>query len=228
MFQVADRLRERRIAPLVTAGFLNYSEPTLAECVAHCQAQGATDILVQPYFLISGTYVGEDLPRQVRSVIPQYPTLRFALAEALGAHPALVKLACQRLAAVDPTPTPATALLVVAHGTPRPSDNAPIQWITQRVQQAAGYATAAIGYLDCNQPDIPAAFDQLMAAGAERIAVLPYFLHLGRHVNTDLPLLFAQAQVAYPTVEVQVAQHLAYDPLLAEVTAERVMASLLC
>lgn len=227
MQQVAEQLQQQQVAPLVKAAFLNYSRPTLAEVVADCYSQGATDITVVPYFLIAGAYVTQDLPTTLHSVASQYPAVRFQVADALGFHPALVRLTRKRLAAVDPQPSAATALLFVAHGTPLAAANAPIRAVLEQVRTAAGYGPAQVGYLDCNEPDIPTAFAQLVQTGVARIAVLPYFLQLGRHVRQDLPALFTQAQVAYPQVELGIAEHLGYDPLLAAVVADRIAERLL-
>jgi sirohydrochlorin cobaltochelatase len=224
MQQVAAQLQAQKVAPLVKAAFLNYSRPTLAEVVADCHAQEARHIVVVPYFLIAGAYVTQDLPATLQAVASQHPDLHFQLTAALGDHPALVQLARKRLALVDAQPAATTALLFVAHGTPLAAANAPIAAVVQQVQQQAGYGPALVGYLDCNQPDIPTAFAQLVALGAKRIAVLPYFLQLGRHVRKDLPALFAQAQQDYPQVDLRIAEHLGYDLRLVKVVAERVAA----
>ena len=39
MIRLAARLRERGVAPIAEAGFLNFSRPTIAEAVAKCVGQ---------------------------------------------------------------------------------------------------------------------------------------------------------------------------------------------
>lgn len=228
MLQIAALLREQQVAPVVEAGFLNYHEPTLADAVAKAVAQGATHVIVQPYFLIEGHYVRNDLRQAVRALAASHKPVRFTIGDVLGDHTAMFNLACKRLAAVDPTPDAQTGVLFVAHGTPLAEANAPIQRLLQRVCAQAGYHQAGIGYLDCNAPDILTAFAQLVATGVTRLTVLPYFLHWGRHVRTDLPVLFAQAREHHAHVAIQIAHHLDYDPLLAQVAAERIMSSMMC
>ena len=99
MIRIAARLRERGIAPLVEAAFLNYSRPTLAEVVAKVAIAGATAVTIQPYFLIAGFYVQNDLRALVNAVSAQFPTLTFQLAPVLGDHPALTSLAQRRVQA---------------------------------------------------------------------------------------------------------------------------------
>lgn len=228
MVQIAALLREQQVVPIVEAGFLNYSEPTLADAVTKAIAQGATQIIVQPYFLIEGHYVRTDLRQAVQTLAAAHSPVRFTIGDVLGDHTAMFTLACKRLTAVDPTPQEQTAVLFVAHGTPVAEANAPIQRILQRVCHQIGYRQAGIGYLDCNRPDIPAAFAQLVVTGVTHLTVLPYFLHVGRHVRTDLPALFAQARERHAHIEIQIAHHLDYDPLLAQVAAERIMSAMMC
>lgn len=231
MLQIAALLCEQKVAPVVEAGFLNFSQPTMSEAVEKAVARGVNHVIIQPYFLIEGHYVRNDLRQAVRTLAEKYKPVRFTLADVLGDHHAMFNLACKRLVAADGSGDRAEAqrgLLFVAHGTPLVEANAPIERILQRVCAHASYRYAGIGYLDCNQPDIPTAFDQLVATGITRLTVLPYFLHLGRHVRTDLPALFAAARQRHVGVDIQIAHHLDYDPLLAQVAAERIMAAMMC
>ena len=219
MMAIAEQLRQRAITPIVAAGFLNFSQPTFAEAVASAVQQGASRVIVLPYFLIQGHYVASELPALVRTVAASYPHLPFAIAEGLGAHPGLVELARKRLSVLDEAPGPQSGLLFAAHGTP-------IQQVLGQVRARLGYALAVIGYLECNEPTIPQGIAQLVAAGMERVSILPYFLHLGRHLRQDLPALFAEAQRQHPDLNLRIAPHLDFDPLLVDIMAERLLEQL--
>ncbi len=226
MIRIAARLRERGVAPLVEASFLNYSRPTLAEMVEKCHAQGATTVIVQPYFLIEGAYVQQDLPALLQDVARAYPDLDFHVAQVLGDHPAMVALARRRVQEAEadaPRRRPA-GLLFLAHGTPLPAANRPIYSVMQQVQVQMGFTYGQVGFLDCNEPEIPQAVQQLVEDGARYILALPYFLHMGRHVREDLPGILAEVRQRYPGVTIHLARHLDYDLLLADVIAHRVAA----
>lgn len=229
MIRCAARLRERGAARLVAPAFLNYSRPTLAETVARLRDHGVTQVWVQPYFLIAGAYVQQDLPALVDRVAAAYPDLRFRIGDPLGDHPSLIELAWARVqaatAALPPTAAP-RGLLLMAHGTPLPAANAPLATIAGAVAQRGGFAHALVAYLDCNTPTIPEGMAALAAAGARQIVALPYFLHLGRHVADDLPRLVADAAAALPDVTIVQARHLDYDPLLVDALAARIAAGL--
>ena len=80
----ARRLRECGIAPIVEVGYLNYSVPPFAETVDKVVAQGATRIVVAPYFLVPGKFVKVDLPRAVQAAQEAHPHVSFIVADALG------------------------------------------------------------------------------------------------------------------------------------------------
>lgn len=225
MIRLAARLRERGAAPIAEAGFLNFSRPTIAEAVAKCVGAGATAVTVQPYFLIDGFYVQQDLPGDIARVAAQFPDLTIRVAPCLGFHEKLAAIALERLQAVDPDMSSSNgteaALLVMAHGTPLAHANEPVRRMTAWLQEKVRYAHAATAYLDCNTPRIADAIDSLAAQGARKIAALPYFLHRGRHLRQDLPHILAQARRRHPDLTILEAPHLDYDLRLADVIIDR-------
>jgi sirohydrochlorin cobaltochelatase len=207
MIRIAARLRERGVAPIAEASFLNFNRPTLAEAVERCVAQGAGSIVVQPYFLVAGKYVCEDLPRQVAEQAQRYPQIAFEI---------------ERARTADSLPSGSAALLLLAHGSPLAEANTPLDRLAERIQAAGDYARVAVSYLECNEPSIPDGIDKLAAEGMRRIVAMPYFLQLGRHVAEDLPALIAQAQQRHPHVALMLAPYLGYDRALLEVVVDRV------
>lgn len=235
MMRISDRLHQMQILPMVTGGFLNFSQPTFADALERCVQQGAATILVQPYFLIAGRYVQETLHGLIEEASERHLQVRFIRNEVVGTHPLLVQLARQRLELLEEQPSLSVvgcndrrALLVIAHGTPLEHENLPIVQAVQTLQQMLGYGQSKIGYLDCNQPDIPSAFTELAAQGIQEIDVLPYFLHLGRHVRKDLPTHFAEAQERYTDTTIRVARHLDEENILTQICAERILESVKC
>ncbi len=222
MIRVAARLRERGVAPIAEAGFLNFSRPTLAEAVNRCVAQGAAAITLQPYFLVAGKYVQHDLPQQLALERARHPQVAFRCAGVFGDHPALAELVLERARQAIPLPGEPAALLLLAHGSPLAGANAPLERLAERVAALGEYARVGLGYLECNAPSVPDAIDAL-AAELSQVVALPYFLQLGRHVADDLPRLVAQARARHPRMALALAPHLGYDPAFAEVIAARVM-----
>jgi sirohydrochlorin cobaltochelatase len=228
MIRLAARVREAGIAPIVGAGFLNYSRPRFADALARLAAHGAREIVVQPYFLAPGKFVRVDLPRAVRAAQEAHPALTLRLAEPFGDHEALAALALKRAAeACDRAPGPMrghgrdSGLLLMAHGSPDASANRPIAAVAERIRAVGRYEHVVVCYLDLNTPSIPTAIDELAARGVRRMVATPYFLQLGGHVAEDLPAIIAAARLRHPTAAIALAEHLGYDPLLVRVIADR-------
>jgi len=225
MIRLAARLREMGVAPVAEAGFLNYSRPTLNEAIEKCIGLGVQRLFVQPYFLIDGVYVQNDLAGEIALHAARWPDIRFVTGRSFGDHRLMSTIALDRVRAVDPSLGQArkqAALLLMAHGTPDPSANAPLERIARRLGIATDFCRVTVSYLDCNEPTIPAAIDGLVESGASRIVALPYFLHRGRHVRDDLPQLLAEARQRHPALEIAEAAELGYDLRLAELIVERV------
>lgn len=217
LLDIAERMRARGDASIVEVGFLNYTEPSFSVAIERCLEQGATRILIAPYFLVSGKFVVQDLPRAIDTARAQHPALDFVVADVIGFHPALAEgiLASAR----DANPE-ADALLITAHGSPRPEANEDIRRVVALIDS---YPIVKIGYLDCNQPDIPAAVDECVAAGAKNIAAVPYFLHSGKHFQRDVPeLLDAAAQRHH--IPIRFGDYLGHMPQIDDVLRDRIRA----
>ena len=80
----AARLRAQGLWPIVEVGYMNYSEPTFAEAVASCQSQGATRVIVVPFFLVPGFFVTKTLPEHLERARTDFPGLEFVVADAIG------------------------------------------------------------------------------------------------------------------------------------------------
>jgi sirohydrochlorin cobaltochelatase len=247
MIRLAERAQAARVAPIVSAGFLNYSRPTFDETLARCVESSASDVIIQPYFLVPGKFVREDLARLAEAGRLAHPGLSIQVAQPFGDHPALARLLLKRALEADylaanphiihqrlPRPLEdeagwrplhrlhRTGLLIMAHGSPHPESNAPIYGIAERVRACGRYAAVTICFMDLNQPSIPDAIDDMTGRGIKHIIATPYFLQLGNHVKDDLPAIIGAVRARHPASTILLAELLSYDRLLVSVIADRV------
>ena len=210
------------VADFATAGFLNFSQPTFSEAVQRCADKGASEIIVQPYFLIYGYYVKKVLKDLLDEAKVAHPDIKFEQLEPFGDHPALAKLALKRLqeAEADLGPETSSAIVLMAHGTPHPEANGPLYKIAERLSKL-GERSVRLAFMECNEPTIPDAIADYVEQGFKRVALVPYFLQRGGHVRGDLPEIFEASKLEYPQTEFLLAQHLDYDELLLDVIRDR-------
>lgn len=85
--RLADRIRENAgpAFDAVTCAFLEISSPQLDSAMADLADEGATEVLVFPYFLAAGTHVANDIPRIVAEGKASHPNIHFEILPHLGA-----------------------------------------------------------------------------------------------------------------------------------------------
>ncbi|MBK5224214.1 MAG: CbiX/SirB N-terminal domain-containing protein [Acidimicrobiia bacterium] len=116
----------------------------------------------------------------------------------------------------------AATWIVIAHGSRAPSVVADHEAVCHELAELVGAGIEVIpAYLELNEPSIPDTIDAAVARGAERVVLVPYFLHAGNHTTRDLPAFMAAANERHPPVELVMARHLGPDPRLVAILADR-------
>ena len=91
---LADRLKQRgnEQYAIIHTGFLELAAPLIPDAIRKCIDDGATSIVVLPYFLNSGRHVVEDIPNIVNNTKVHYPDVEIKIAAHLGASPSIIDL----------------------------------------------------------------------------------------------------------------------------------------
>jgi len=108
-----------------------------------------------------------------------------------------------------------TAFILFAHGSSIASANDAVRSV------ARSLADTEAAFLEQGRPSLEEAVAALAAQGATRIAVIPYFLTLGLHMQRDLPRLAQEAARQNGGVEIQVTSPLDGHPALLEALLDR-------
>lgn len=111
-------------------------------------------------------------------------------------------------------------VIVLAHGSRDPHWRAPIEAIARQVAGRDPQATVACAYLEHCEPDMATAVATVVAAGADRVRVLPLFFGMGKHAREDLPRLMEGAALAHPSVRFEVLPTAGEDPRLTALLAQ--------
>jgi sirohydrochlorin cobaltochelatase len=92
------------------------------------------------------------------------------------------------------------AVILFGHGSRDPLWRLPMETVATRLRTQQPGVAVRCAYLELDAPDLATAAANLVAAGAQSVAILPMFLGTGRHVREDLPLLVQGLQAAHPGV----------------------------
>jgi len=79
----------------VRCAFLELAEPLIPDGVIDCINNGATEVVVLPYFLSAGRHVVTDIPTEVAKAQQQYPEIKITIIPYLGSIDAMPSLMAQ-------------------------------------------------------------------------------------------------------------------------------------
>ncbi len=113
-----------------------------------------------------------------------------------------------------------TGFIVFAHGSRIESANQAVRDVVSKMA-ASGQHVVEAAFLELGQPDLARATALLIARGAKRVVVIPYFLTLGTHMQRDLPRLARDASRANGDIEMQITAPLDGHPALVEALLDR-------
>jgi sirohydrochlorin ferrochelatase len=113
-----------------------------------------------------------------------------------------------------------TGFIVFAHGSRIESANQAVRDVAAQMAASGSHVVEA-AFLELGQPDLSSATALLIARGAKRIVVIPYFLTLGTHMQRDLPRLAGEASRAHGGIEMQITSPLDGHPALVQALLDR-------
>jgi sirohydrochlorin ferrochelatase len=113
------------------------------------------------------------------------------------------------------------ALIVFAHGSRVEGANEAVRRVAAQAAERCGFRLWEAAFLELAAPDLPAAVTNLIARGARRIVVTPYFLTMGMHLTADLPRILASIAEQHPGVDLECAPPLDGHPALVDILSDR-------
>ena len=114
-----------------------------------------------------------------------------------------------------------TAVILLGHGSRLAEANAGLTAVASRVAKLLHARWVEVAFLQLAQPGLREAADRCVAAGARRVAIVPFFLFPGAHVRDVIPAAVAHLRTQHPGVTFTVAAVLGDHPKLAEAAADR-------
>jgi sirohydrochlorin cobaltochelatase len=112
------------------------------------------------------------------------------------------------------------AVVLFAHGSRDPLWHKPMEAVAEQIARDTPALAVRCAYLELSQPDLASACQELIAAGANQLTVVPMFLGVGRHAREDLPVLVQQLRAQFPTVVFELKPAVGEDPRLIGLLAQ--------
>ncbi len=97
MERVAHGIQSRRPGTPVRVAFMELCPPDLPSTIDALVDQGASRVLVMPYFLHVGNHILRDIPGILESVASKHPSVELVLGSTLGFDECMVDLVDRRI-----------------------------------------------------------------------------------------------------------------------------------
>jgi len=91
MRRVQAAVRQRVADMPVELAFLEFMEPTLADCATSLIAGGATKIVVMPMFIARGGHLKRDVPELLAALQAAHPGVELILGDVIGEQEIVVQ-----------------------------------------------------------------------------------------------------------------------------------------
>lgn len=202
--------------------FLEVLPPFIAEGIGRCMSNGAGFITVMPYFLYPGMKLKDTVKQSAR--IGSDRKLKIAITKPLSYHPMMAQLIVDRISELKKDKQIAyhdkeCDVVLIGHGS---SDkNARDAFIYTANAIKPYYRNIHFCFLELDHPNIEEGIRQAVATDPKVILIMPYFLHRGAHIKTDVVKDVNAALDKYYFKNAFTARHLGVDEKLVDLVIER-------
>jgi sirohydrochlorin ferrochelatase len=113
-------------------------------------------------------------------------------------------------------------LVLVDHGSKRDESNRMLLEVVERFAEWSELPIVEPAHMELAEPSIGTAFNRCVERGAKLVVVFPYFLLPGRHWQSDIPQLVADAAKKHAGIRYMVTAPLALHPLMLSIIGDRI------
>jgi sirohydrochlorin cobaltochelatase len=197
--------------------------PSIEDGWRRCVEAGARRIVALPFFLFPAGHVREDLPNELQAARAAGGWAELEMVPPLGAADELLDAVEARAhEAAGEGASARTALILVGAGTSDPDANGDLCKAARLLWERFNdrYALVETAWVSLTRPSVGEAIDRCVRLGAERIALVPYFLNTGillKRIDAKL----AEVRPAHPSIQIGRGSHLGLHPRLLDLLERR-------
>lgn len=112
-------------------------------------------------------------------------------------------------------------VVLLAHGSRGENANDGLFEIAQALRNSGKCSIVEVGFMQRNFPTIEEAAKTCILQGAGTVLLIPYFLHVGLHLQQDLPEVVQILKVLHPEVHFAFGKPFAHHPRLLDIVVDR-------
>ncbi|MEX2214716.1 MAG: CbiX/SirB N-terminal domain-containing protein [Phycisphaeraceae bacterium] len=95
--EFVQRFREFTSYRIVEPAHMELAQPTISQAFDRCVAQGATRVVVMPYFLLPGRHWSADIPSLTAAAAAKHVGVEFLVTAPIGLHPLMRDIVQSRI-----------------------------------------------------------------------------------------------------------------------------------
>jgi sirohydrochlorin ferrochelatase len=202
--------------------FLEVLPPFIKEGISKCIANDIGFITIMPYFLYPGMKLKDAVKQSAK--IGKDMKLNMAITKPLSYHPMMDQLIVDRINQLKKERAiklhdKECDIVFIGHGS---SDrNARDAFIHAANMISPRYHKVHFCFLELDHPNIEEGIAEAIADNPKVILIMPYFLHRGAHIKTDVVKEVDAALGKYKFTNAFTAGHLGVDEKLVGLVIER-------
>jgi len=97
LLDVVAMFRSRKQHAIVEPAHMELAEPSIATAFDRCVEQGATCVVVSPYFLLPGRHWNKDIPELTAAAAAKHPGVSYMVTAPIGVHPMMADVVDSRI-----------------------------------------------------------------------------------------------------------------------------------
>ena len=222
-------VREATPGQRIEGGFLEFGGPVLPfirETIDRCMADGADRIRAVPVLLHDAGHTNNDMPREVASAQASHPSVPIEMTEPLRLCDELLEIIEARIGDIEQAtvalPRGETSVLLVGRGTSDAGANGDFLKIGRLLWERNRFAMVECAFVSLTEPTVPMGIERCARLGADRILVIPYFLHTGVLVKR-IGRQAAEAGAEHPELAISVGEPMGVHPNLVRLILDRIV-----
>lgn len=100
MQSITDKVKSSTGIEAIRYAFMQFAHPNFEKGLSALIENGATDILIVPYFLFDGVHMQEDIPQMMRAFEAEHPQVTLSLGTTLGEDDRLASIIAEQITQV--------------------------------------------------------------------------------------------------------------------------------
>lgn len=207
--------------PIQEIGFLELSEPTLAESFESCVKKGVTKIIAIPILLLTAAHAKEDIPEELAKLQLNFPHVEVKLGKPIGVNEKMIGLLLEVIAETNIPLKDDVTVLLVGRGSSDPDVKRDLTTIGNLLEKRSAIKRVEVCFLTAAEPSLQQGIRWAKESGSQQVFVIPYLFFTGilmKKIEKSLKKISED-----PTPQFILCPYLGYRPIIEEIIHEQII-----